>query len=74
LFGSPEKFRKCSCYTILIKERIVWGIARSPRSGISGSNLISDSYTATFFVTGNHNVTENEILSFRTLKTQQIEC
>jgi UDP-N-acetylenolpyruvoylglucosamine reductase len=32
-----------------------------------GSNLISDSYAAIFFVTGNHNKTENEILSFRTL-------
>jgi hypothetical protein len=37
---------------------IAWGIARSPRSGILGSNLISDSSAAIFFVTGNHNKTE----------------
>jgi hypothetical protein len=41
---------------------IAWEIARSLRSGIFGSNLISDSY-----VTGNHNKTENEVLSFRIL-------
>jgi hypothetical protein len=44
-----------------------WGIARSPRSRILGSNLISHSNAATFFVTENHNKTENEVLLFRTL-------
>jgi hypothetical protein len=47
-FGSPEKLRKWISYTIIIKQRIAWRSARSPRSGI-------------FFVSGNHNKTENEI-------------
>jgi hypothetical protein len=46
---------------------IARGIAGSPRSGILGSNLISDSFAAIFFVTGNHNKTENELLAFKTL-------
>jgi hypothetical protein len=47
---------------------IEWGIARSPRSGIFGLKLISDSYAAIFlYITGNHDKKENEILSIRTL-------
>jgi hypothetical protein len=49
----------------LLTLTIAWRIERSPRSEILGSNLISDSYA--IHVTGNHNKTENEILSFRTL-------
>jgi hypothetical protein len=51
----------------LIYTNIAWGIARSPKLGILGSNLISDSYAAIFFGTGNHNKTEHEIFLFRTL-------
>jgi hypothetical protein len=36
------------------------------QAGIFGLNLISDSYAA-IFITGNHNKTENEIMSFKTL-------
>jgi hypothetical protein len=46
---------------------IAWKFARSPRSGILGSNLVSDWYAAIIVVTGNYNKTENEILLFRTL-------
>jgi hypothetical protein len=49
----------------LLTLKIAWRIERSPRSEILGSNLISDSYA--IHVTGNHNKTKNEILSFRTL-------
>jgi hypothetical protein len=45
---------------------IAWEIARSPRSGVFGSNLISDQYAA-IFATENHNKTENEILGYKTL-------
>jgi hypothetical protein len=43
---------------------IAWGIARSLRSGILGSNLIN---MRLFFVTENHNKTEIEILPIKTL-------
>jgi hypothetical protein len=45
---------------------IAWGIARSPRSGIFGTNWIR-LICSYFFVTGNHKKTENEILPFITL-------
>jgi hypothetical protein len=43
---------------------IAWGIARSPKS----KKKIYKFICGYFFVTGNHNKTENEILSFRTLE------
>jgi hypothetical protein len=54
---------------------IAWGIARSPRSGIptwikSDFRLIC----GYFFVTGNHNKTENELLAFKHYNNMPANC
>jgi hypothetical protein len=53
-----EWYKKLKKLNSLFTLTSAWEIARSPRLGIIGSNLISDSNAAIFFETGNHNKTK----------------